>query len=95
VILRVVDAHVNPAFLKNFFPKKFSVGEGVVMSGFTMKTAGVFLALLSQYKGAHGARGGAPEGKRNGNYRHGACTYRALAPHQIAALTSTWKLKTK
>jgi hypothetical protein len=41
------------------------------MSGF-----GVFLPLLkpSRYKGAHGARGGAPEGKRNGNYRHGART---------------------
>jgi len=46
------------------------------MSGFAMKTAGVFVPLLkpSRYKGAHGARGGAPEGKRNGNYRHGART---------------------
>jgi hypothetical protein len=38
----------------------------------------------------HGARGGAPEGKRNGNYRHGARTqgdYRALALHRVAALT--------
>jgi hypothetical protein len=62
---------VNPVFLKNFFQKKISVGEGMVMSGF-----GVFLPLLkpSRYKGAHGARGGAPEGKRNGNYRHGART---------------------
>lgn len=25
----------------------------------------------------HGARGGAPEGKRNGNYRHGARTKKA------------------
>jgi len=40
------------------------------MSGFAMKTGGVFLPLLkpSRYKGAHGARGGAPEGKRNSNY---------------------------
>jgi hypothetical protein len=46
------------------------------MSGFAMKTAGVFLPLLkpSRYKGAHGERGGAPEGKRNGNYRHGGRT---------------------
>jgi hypothetical protein len=62
---------VNPVFLKNFFSKKISVGEGMVMSGF-----GVFLPLLkpSRYKRAHGARGGAPGGKRNGNYRHGART---------------------
>jgi hypothetical protein len=26
----------------------------------------------------HGARGGAPEGKRNGNYRHGALTKEAI-----------------
>ena len=26
----------------------------------------------------HGARGGAPEGKRNGNYRHGARTNEAI-----------------
>ena len=26
----------------------------------------------------HGARGGAPAGKRNGNYRHGACTNEAI-----------------
>jgi hypothetical protein len=26
----------------------------------------------------HGARGGAPEGKRNGNYRHGARTKAAI-----------------
>jgi hypothetical protein len=34
----------------------------------------------------HGARGGAPEGKHNGNYRHGARskeTNRALEAHQI------------
>ena len=38
------------------------------MSDFAMQTAGVFPPLLkpSRYKGAHGA----PEGKRNGNYRH-------------------------
>jgi len=44
--------------------------------GFATQTAGVFLPLLkaSRYKGAHGARGGAPEGKRNGNYRHGGRT---------------------
>ena len=44
------------------------------MSGFAMKTAGVFLPLLkpSRYKGAHGARGCADQ--RNGNYRHGART---------------------
>jgi hypothetical protein len=43
------------------------------MSGFAVKTAGVFLPLFkpSRYKGAHGARG-APEGKWNGNYRHRA-----------------------
>jgi hypothetical protein len=27
----------------------------------------------------HGARGGAPEGKRNGNYRHGGRTKEAIA----------------
>ena len=27
----------------------------------------------------HGARGGAPSGKANGNYRHGACTKETLA----------------
>jgi hypothetical protein len=27
----------------------------------------------------HGARGGAPAGKRNGNYRHGATTKEAVA----------------
>ena len=27
----------------------------------------------------HGARGGAPVGKANGRYRHGACTKEALA----------------
>jgi hypothetical protein len=33
------------------------------MSGFAMKTAGVFMPLFkARYKGAHGARGGAPEG---------------------------------
>jgi hypothetical protein len=26
----------------------------------------------------HGARGGAPQGKRNGNYRHGARTKEAI-----------------
>jgi len=26
----------------------------------------------------HGARGGAPEGERNGNYRHGARTKEAI-----------------
>jgi hypothetical protein len=26
----------------------------------------------------HGARGGAPAGKRNGNYRHGASTKEAI-----------------
>jgi hypothetical protein len=45
------------------------------MSDFAMKMAGVFLPLLpSRYKGAHGARGGAPESERNGNYRHGTRT---------------------
>jgi hypothetical protein len=72
--LRLVDAHVNPVFLKNFLPKKLQSVDGVLMSGFAMKTAGVFLPLLkpSRYKGAHGVRGGAPEGKRKCNYRHGA-----------------------
>jgi len=27
----------------------------------------------------HGARGGAPEGKRNGNYRHGASSKETIA----------------
>ena len=63
------------------------------MSGFAMQTAGVFLPLLkpSRYKGACGARGGAPEGKRNGNYRHGARTNdRCLEAHKITALTFAW-----
>jgi hypothetical protein len=29
--------------------------------------------------GMHGARGGAPKGERNGNYRHGARTKEAIA----------------
>ena len=47
------------------------------MSGFAMQTAGVFLPLLkpSRYKGAHGA----PEGERNGNYRHGARSRETIA----------------
>ena len=36
----------------------------------------------------HGARGGAPEGKRNGNYRHGGSTKKALvAMAEIRLLT--------
>jgi hypothetical protein len=27
----------------------------------------------------HGARGGAPEGERNGNFKHGGCTKQATA----------------
>jgi hypothetical protein len=54
LISRLVDADVNPALLKNFCQKNFSVGWTVCRF--------------------HGARGGAPEGKRNGNYRHGART---------------------
>jgi hypothetical protein len=50
--------------------KNFTVGaEGFVMSGFAMKNGRrVFLPLLKpcRYNGSHGARGGAPEGKRNG-----------------------------
>jgi len=35
----------------------------------------------------HGARGGAPEGKKNGNYRHGARTKEAInAAREINAL---------
>jgi len=34
----------------------------------------------------HGARGGAPEGERNGNYRHGARTRQNL---QLARLIKT------
>jgi integrase len=50
---------VNPVFLKDFFPKRIQSVEGMLMSGFAMKTAGVFLPLLkpSRYKGAHGGRG--------------------------------------
>jgi hypothetical protein len=33
--------------------------------------AGVQMTTVYHF---HGARGGAPEGKRNGNYRHGART---------------------
>src|SRR5262249_15631887 len=57
--LRLVDADVNPVFLKNLFSKKKSSGgEDMVKSVFAMKTGGVFLPLLkpSRYKGAHGAR---------------------------------------
>jgi hypothetical protein len=35
----------------------------------------------------HGAGGGAPRGKRNGNYRHGQRTLEAMAPRaEISAL---------
>ena len=44
--------------------KKSSGGEGLSMSGSER------LDRLS----FHGARGGAPEGKRNGNYRHSGRT---------------------
>ena len=46
-------------FSKKFLPKKFSRWRGCSLSGFAMKTAGVFLPLLrpSRYKGTHGGRG--------------------------------------
>jgi hypothetical protein len=53
---------VNPVFLKKFFSKKFSVGEGCPCQALNGWTVCRF----------HGARGGAPESKTNGNYRHGA-----------------------
>jgi hypothetical protein len=31
----------------------------------------------------HGARGGAPEGERNGNYRHGARTKETIALRKL------------
>jgi hypothetical protein len=35
----------------------------------------------------HGARGGAPKGKRNGNYRHGGKTKEAIASmHEVREL---------
>jgi hypothetical protein len=34
----------------------------------------------------HGARGGAPEGKRNGNYRHGARTKEAIKAVRVINL---------
>ena len=34
----------------------------------------------------HGARGGAPEGERNGNYRHGARTKEAIGLQEAQAL---------
>ena len=38
----------------------------------------------------HGARGGAPEGKRNGNYRHGSRTKEMAAlRHLINSLSRT------
>jgi hypothetical protein len=40
----------------------------------------------------HGARGGAPEGKRNGNYRHGARTKAAMADIAIMrVLGAFWR----
>ena len=36
----------------------------------------------------HGARGGAPTGKRNGNYRHGARTKEAIQAVQYVNLLS-------
>jgi hypothetical protein len=54
----VISRHVGPQ----------SKWGGSGMSGFAMKTAGVFLPLLKP-KGAHGARGGAPL---------------TLQPHQLA-----------
>lgn len=40
----------------------------------------------------HGARGGAPEGKRNGNYRHGARTKEVMADlAMMQALGRQWR----
>ena len=36
----------------------------------------------------HGARGGAPTGKRNGNYRHGTRTKEAIQPVRYVNLLS-------
>jgi hypothetical protein len=36
----------------------------------------------------HGARGGAPEGKRNGNFRHGASTKEAIQAVKYVNLLS-------
>jgi hypothetical protein len=41
----------------------------------------------------HGARGGAPEGKRNGNYRHGYRTRKTIETKMlIAAIRKKWPL---
>jgi len=40
----------------------------------------------------HGARGGAPEGKRNGNYRHGARTKEMMADMAVTQfLNRYWR----
>ncbi len=40
----------------------------------------------------HGARGGAPEGKRNGNYRHGARTKEMMADMAVMqVLNRYWR----
>jgi len=73
---RLVDEYLHPTFGKNFFLAKNFSRRSVVL---------IFLQKKSSrgeecpYHGwtvcrFHGARGGAPEGKRNGNYRHGART---------------------
>jgi hypothetical protein len=39
----------------------------------------------------HGARGGAPEGKRNGNYRHGALTKEAIKAVRYVNFTGAFR----
>jgi hypothetical protein len=56
--------HDRPVARFLFFPSKKSAGGAVSCQALQGWTVCRF----------HGARGGAPEGKRNGNYRHGCRT---------------------
>jgi hypothetical protein len=71
-------------FSKKFFSKKnFSVGEGVVMSGFAMKTAGVFVPLLKPSRYAWRQTEWQLPARRQDKWND-----RGLEAHQIAAVTS-------
>ena len=46
------------------------------------------IVLLAMTDGMHGATGGAPTGKRNGNYRHGTRTKEAIEAVRLVNLLS-------
>jgi hypothetical protein len=74
---RLVDECLHPTFGKNFFLAKNFSRRSVVSIFLQKKSSRGEECPYQALNGwtvcrFHGARGGAPEGKRNGNYRHGA-----------------------